>query len=76
MKYIVKFDRIGRDHFARPIEVEVAEDDADGIAEAVFRHAKSKLASRWFEVYVDLDAGKGLIEAGRFGTFTVERADA
>jgi hypothetical protein len=45
--------------------------DANDVADQVYRHVKNKLASRWFEVTVDLEAQRGSIECGRFGRFTV-----
>lgn len=71
MKYVCKFERIGRDHYVPPLEVECPEDDADAIAEAVFRYARTKLASSWFEVLVDLESNRVSIEMGRFGVGTV-----
>jgi hypothetical protein len=65
----VEFVRIGRNHNVPPIEVSAA--NADEIAEVVWRVARRHLISRDFDVTVDLDAGKGYIEGGRFGQFSV-----
>lgn len=73
--YHVKFERIGRNHDVKPLCTEASDEDA--LAEAIFRYAKPKLASREVEVTVDLVAGTGFITAGGFhvaGRFTVEDA--
>ena len=68
--YDVRFERIGRGH--RETVATFDAETADDLAAAVYRHCKGKLASRWFDVTVDLDAGTGGIDGGRFGAFTVE----
>ncbi|TCB97551.1 hypothetical protein E0H26_11570 [Micromonospora zingiberis] len=73
-RYRVEFARIGRKHHVAPFGPIVSgPDHAERIAEAVHRYAGRHLNSRFFDVDVDLAAGKGWIEGGRFGTFTVTR---
>ncbi len=69
--YRIEFtgERIGRNHEVEPIEIEA--ESADGIAEAVYRHARTKLASSHFDVVARIDTMSGTIEAGRFGSFTI-----
>ena len=73
----VTFDRIGRTYDPPPIHI--ADDDmtADGIADAVYHHARKYLASSWFSVtaHWDPDDGTGTvtIEGGRFGDGTIKR---
>ncbi|MCA1572766.1 MAG: hypothetical protein LC798_21230 [Chloroflexi bacterium] len=71
--YRLLFERIGRN---RDLETTVDAGDADALAEAVWRFARGRLGSRSFEVTVDLEAMKGSIEYGRFGTFTIEAVSA
>lgn len=76
MRYIVDFERIGRQHNPEPLIVETGERfPADDIAEAVHNHARKLLASRTpdFQVWVDLgEEMRGTIEGGRFGAFTIK----
>ena len=65
-KFKVKFDRIGRG--SRGFEEEFEAADPDELASKVYQHAKSRLASKNFEVLCI--NGHGYIEQGRFGTFT------
>lgn len=75
MMYEVTFDRIGRG--SRQTTEQFEAYSPDGLAEAIFRHARSKLASSWFDVTVNLEEMRGSIEFGRFGTFTIrELVDA
>ena len=67
--YIVDFDHIGRDRFAG--EQTFSARDADHLAEQIWYFARRRLASYDFNVNLDLDEGKGWIEGGRFGTFSV-----
>ena len=69
MRYEVVFERIGRRQTVAPLAVDA--DTADEIAEAVFDYARPRLASKMFEVTVDLDRGVGFIEWGRYGHFKV-----
>lgn len=68
----VTFERIGRGFRGRVETFELPDDDrlADELAEAIYRFAKGKLGSKWYDVEVSLDEGRGSIEAGRFGRFT------
>jgi hypothetical protein len=72
LAYVVSFERIGRHH---DLTLECEAVDADDLAEQVFRFAGRHLGSRDYVVSVDLDAdattGKGSIDGGRFGRFTV-----
>lgn len=68
--YVVKFERIGRTHYVPDVTINAS--DADGLAGQIHRYAKKFLASKWYEVGLDLKTGRGSIEAGRFGTFRIE----
>jgi hypothetical protein len=73
-RYRVEFARIGRNRNAAPFGPVVSGNDhADRLAEEIHRYARRWLPSGGFAVDVDLTAGKGWIEGGRFGTFTVTR---
>lgn len=73
-RYRVEFARVGRNHNVAPFGPIVSGPDHAGrIAEEVHGYARRYLNSRFFEVDVDLADGKGWIEGGRFGTFTVTR---
>lgn len=69
--YTVKFDRIGRNRTAG-LTLETQASDADDLADKIYRYARRSLASSGFEVVVDLEAGRGSIEYGRYGSFTIE----
>lgn len=73
-RYLVQFDRLGRSGANRPA-IEVAGDDPERIAADLTRIiAKRKyLSSRFFDVDVDLEAGKVWVEGGRFGTGRISR---
>jgi hypothetical protein len=74
MTYRCTFERIGRG--ARGL---VREYDADGpndLAEKVYRDAKNHLASKSFEVTVNLEDGRGWFDGGRFGSFAIEEVSA
>lgn len=78
-RYRVEFTRVGRNHNVAPFGPVVSgPNHADRIAEEVHGYARRYLISNAFAVDVDLDlaAGKGWIEGGRFGTFTVTRVGA
>lgn len=70
-----KFDRIGRRHDVDDLEVE-APVSANDLAERVYHHARKYLGSKVFEVDLSLEEGRGLIEWGRFGSFTIEEVPA
>lgn len=74
MSCVVKFDRIGRNHTVPDLIVD--SDDPDVIAREVHRAARPNLRSRYFDVTVDLEAGAGSIEYGRFGRFTITAREA
>lgn len=70
--YVCAFERVGRNRSVPDLPVETATDyPGDEIAEAVYRYSRRFLGSKWFDVTVDLEAGTGSIEAGRFGRFSV-----
>ncbi|AYF30638.1 hypothetical protein CSH63_24975 [Micromonospora tulbaghiae] len=76
-RYRVEFARVGRNHNVSPFGPIVSGPDHTGrLAEAIHRYAGRHLGSRFYTVDVDLAAGKGWIEGGRFGTFTVTRVGA
>ena len=72
MKYVVEFERIGRNHGVSSLIIEGTEDE---LVDAVLAHCGKYLRSSEYSVSIDLDAGKGWIDAGRFGTFTVKEED-
>lgn len=67
--YRVDFKRIGRNHNVPSVQAAVS--NADSLAAVIYGHARSYLMSSDFTVDVDLEAMKGLIDGGRFGTFTI-----
>lgn len=69
-QYLVRFERIGRT--AKGVLLDTFAVDADDLASVIFHYAKPMIVSKMFEVTVDLEQGKGWIEGGRFGTFTIE----
>lgn len=73
MSYIVNFERIGRNRSVEPLTVQ--SDDPDTIAEAIYKYARPKLASKDVEVTVNLEKLTGIIEVGwnNGGTFTLEK---
>ncbi len=77
-RYRVEFpDGIGRKRDVAPFGPIVSGPNHEGrIAEEVLGYASRFLVSRLIAVDVDLAAGKGWIEGGRFGTFTVTRVGA
>jgi hypothetical protein len=78
MKYVVTFDRIGRNHVVQPLVVESANRlSRDDIEAHIDRYARKFLASRDVDVTVDLESGRGDIFAGiqSGGTFTVRVDD-
>lgn len=68
MKYSVEFERIGCD--CRGLVKEFEARTADDLSEAIHGFAKKHIVSKWFDVFVDLEAKAGYIEGGRFGKFT------
>lgn len=60
--YRVEFDRIGRTHDVTPLVTKA--DDADVLAETIYRYARPHLRSRDVEVVVDLQAMTGWIFCG------------
>lgn len=72
MKYLVEFERVGRNHNVENLSFEGTEDQ---LIDAVLRHCRRHLASRGFDVSIDLSTGRGWIEAGRFGKFLVKESD-
>jgi hypothetical protein len=70
-RIVFKDGRIGRTRGNG--DVVITARGAEHIADQVFRMAQKKLASKWFDVAVDLEEGKGWIEGGRFGEFTIEK---
>jgi predicted RNA methylase len=82
MTYKIIFDRIGRTggrNGSKPPEpITVDSENADEIAEEVYRYARRFLASREVEVIVNLGKGTGFISAGfsNAGSFKVEAVPA
>lgn len=73
-KYKVTFDRIGRRRDVPPAEL-TAETDAD-LADQIHIAASRYLLSREYDVYANIETGKGYIDGGRFGAFFIEAVDA
>lgn len=69
-RYRIEFERIGRDHFVPPLEVEA--DNGDVLAHHIHAYAGRFLGSK--DYFVSVDDDHGSIEGGRFGRFTVEPA--
>lgn len=72
-RYRVTFERVGRATAVAPLEVEAS--SADWLAQLIHGAAARHLASRTFEVVLDLDGGRGYLLAGgcrNAGSFTVE----
>jgi hypothetical protein len=71
--YLIKFDRIGRNHDVAPLVARVL--DADQLADVIYRYARPFLFSQDVEVVVNLEPDKmlGLIMCGFQcgGSFTV-----
>lgn len=77
--YVVDFERVGRNHNVAPMTFEDVTEPEE-LAALIHHRVKGYLASRWFEVIVDLDEMRGHIDAGmrpagRF-TITMRGADA
>lgn len=69
---IVKFERIGRTGTTPEAALTVHvpahfADDAERVAEVLYAHCRRHLASRFFDVSVDMESGQVFIEGGRFG---------
>lgn len=71
-RYCVTFTRIGRNHNVLPLVA--AADDADQLADLIYRYAFPRLRSQDVDVVVDLDAMRGDILCGfqSGGSFTIE----
>lgn len=69
MDYKVDFVRIGRNRNVKGLVVSGTETE---LLDAVLEHCNVYLASSEFDVTIDLDTGRGWIDGGRFGTFTVQ----
>ena len=67
----ISFDRIGRHLNVPDLVVDIEPVSPLGVAKAVFSHSSKFLMSRGYNVGVDLEAGIGDIDWGRFGTFTI-----
>jgi hypothetical protein len=73
-RYRVTFERIGRS--ARGLTQDWEAVDADDLASIIYGFVRKHLMSREYSVIVDLEKMRGSIEAGRFGTFTIEPVPA
>lgn len=75
MKYLCRFERVGRNHSVPPLGVEG--DSADEIAFHIYTYAKKYLMSRGVEVSVDLEKLQGTIYCGMHvgGNFSLEILD-
>lgn len=67
MSYTVSFDRLGRSNVVRSFVAEAT--TPDGVAAEVHAFARDHLASKNYEVVVDLDQLRGWVDGGRLGTF-------
>lgn len=72
--YKVTFIQIGRGDRPKPEPVTITATNADDIARAVRPLIRPLLRSREFIIDVDLNAGAGLVDGGRFGHFTIAPA--
>jgi len=74
----VTFTHVDRSVALRWFEVTTSQPDglelANEIAEAIWRYLKQHelIESAWFTVMVNWEQRNGLIEEGRFGSFTLE----
>lgn len=68
--YVVKFSRVGRSRSVPEMTANAA--NADALCAQVHRYVGKFLASSWYDVSVDLETGRGWIDGGRYGEFTVE----
>jgi hypothetical protein len=66
--YLITFGRVGR---AEPKPATITAASAADLAREIRQIIKPLLRSREFTIDVDLDAGLGLIDGGRFGDFTI-----
>lgn len=74
--YLVTFERIGRNHNAKPL-LAVDIDGPNHLAEKICNHARPYLASRGVDVDVDLETMTGQVYVGGFrpvGAFTIAEA--
>lgn len=71
MKFIIMFDRIGRNHHVAPLAAEA--EDASRLAEKIYYYARPHLRSNDVQIVVDLEGGEGHIFCGfnNGGAFTV-----
>jgi len=71
MRYRISSERIGRNHYVVPFDLEAA--DADDLAAKIHRYVKRPglIMSSDFVVLVDLEKMTGSIGLGRFGSFTI-----
>lgn len=71
--YRVSFDRIGRNRQVPALITQAA--DGYGLAETIAKYAREHIASRGFEVDIDLETGNGMIVCGMHcgGRFTIEK---
>lgn len=69
LKYTVSFARIGRKHQVPPVDL-VAR-DLDDLTDKIHRFVGKHLASKGYSTTVFLDEQAGVIDGGRFGTFTL-----
>ena len=74
--FIVKFDRVGRHHEVPDFHVTAEPGDWDSVMWSIYGHVGRFLMSGEYYVSLDPEDGTGLIDGGRFGTFTVEVQDA
>jgi hypothetical protein len=74
-RYRVTFDRIGRNHAIEPQIIGAA--DADDMAFKLLKIGRRYMASRYIDVYLDMDQGTGMFLAGfhNGGTFKFELVD-
>lgn len=78
MRYIVQFDRLGRNKIVAPLVIDTHSPfhDEQMIEQHVLAYARRHLLSRDIDVSLDLDLGKGTVHAGiqTGGTFTIREA--
>lgn len=62
LAYRVTFDRIGRTHLVPPLDVEA--ENSEALAAAIYKYGRRFLGSRYVDIEVDMECGKGMFICG------------